>query len=86
MHRLFNVFLIFCSIVCCIVYLVVFIGETVIPDNITVIDNEEYIVPDVLGMKLYSIDTEKRVGLTLDNVKQSHTTKEIKFLNIIQIQ
>ena len=86
MHRLFKYFSIFCAIICSILYLVIFIGEIVIPDHITVIDNEEYIVPDFFGMQLYSFDNEKQVGLTFDDVKPTHTTTEIKLLNIIPVK
>ena len=86
MLRFFKIFSIFCTIICTIIYSIILIGEVVIPDDITVIENVEYNVPDILGMKLYSIDTEKQAGVVLDNIKTSQTTSEIKLLNIIPVK
>ena len=86
MLRFFKIFSIFCAIICTIIYSIILIGEVVIPDDITVIENVEYNVPDILGIKLYSIDTEKQAGVVLDNIKASQTTSEIKLLNIIPVK
>lgn len=86
MHRLLKLFTIFCAIICLFIYSIIFIGESVIPDKITIVENEEYNVPNVLGIKLYSLDSDKQAGAVLDNVKSSQTTSEIKLLNIIPVK
>ncbi len=86
MHRLFKIFSVFCAICCLFIYSVIVFAERIIPDNITVIENENYNIPDVLGLKLYSIDSDKQAGVVLENVKSSQTTSEIKLLNIIPVK
>ena len=86
MLRFIKIFSIFCAVICVIIYSVILVGEVVIPDNITLVENVEYNVPDILGIKLYSIDTEKQAGVVLDNIKASQTTSEIKLLNIIPVK
>ncbi len=86
MHRLIKYFSIFCTFCCILIYSIIAIGEIKIPDNITIIENEDYNIPDVFGLKLYSLDNEKQAGAIIDDVKTAQTTTEIKLLNIIPVK
>ena len=57
-----------------------------IPDKITVIENEDYNIPNVLGLDLYSIDSDEEAGVVLETVKASPTSTEIRLLNIIPVK
>ncbi len=63
-----------------------FLDNRTIPDKITIIDNENYNIPNVLGVDLYSFDSEKEAGVVLDTVKTTHKPTEIMFLNIIPVK
>lgn len=86
MHSFFKFMSVVCAIFCLLVYSIVYLGEQIIPDKITVIENEDYIFPDIFGMNLYSIDSQKQVGVTLETVKASQNVSEIKLLNIIPVK
>ncbi len=86
MHSFLKFFSVICSIFCLLIYSIIFLGERTIPDKITVIENEDYNIPNVLGIKLYSIDTDEEAGVVLETVKASPTPTEIKLLNIIPVK
>ncbi len=74
------------AILCLFIYSIIYLGEQTIPDRITIIENQDYIFPNLFGMNLYSITSEKQVGVTLETVKASQSTSEIKLLNIIPVK
>ena len=86
MHSFFKIFSAVCSVFCLLIYSIVFLGEKTIPDKITVIENEDYNIPQVLGVDLYSIESEEEAGVVLETVKASQKTTEIKLLNIIPVK
>ena len=86
MHSFFKFLSVICSVVCLFVYSIVLLGEKIIPDKITIIENEEYKIPDILGVDLYSLEWEEEAGVVLDTVKASQKPTEIKLLNIIPVK
>lgn len=86
MHSLIKFLSITGAVCSLLIYSIIFLGEKMIPDKITIIENEEYDVPDFLGIDLYSFDSEKEVGVVLETVKASQVTTEIKLLNIIPVK
>ncbi len=86
MHSFFKILSVAGALLCLLIYSIIYLGEQTIPDKITIIENEDYIFPNILGMNLYSLDSEKQVGVTLETVKASQNTSEIKFLNIIHVK
>ena len=86
MHSFFKFLSIISSVVCLFIYSIVFLGEKTIPDKITIIENECYNIPQVIGISLYSIESEEKVGVVLNNVKESPVPTEIKLLSIIPVK
>ena len=62
------------------------VGERKIPDNITIIENEEYNIPDILGLNLYRLDNEKYAGAIINDDKSSQVSTEIKLFNIFPVK
>ena len=55
MHDFIKKLTVLCTVLCFLIYSAIFVGEKTIPDNITVIENEDFSMSSVLGMNLYSI-------------------------------
>ena len=86
MHSFFKILSSVSAVCCLLIFSIIFLGERVIPDKITIIENEDYNVPDLFGVKIYSFESEKQVGVALETVKASQRTSEIKLLNIIPVK
>ncbi len=86
MHSFFKFISILCTIFCVFIYSIILLGNRTIPDKITIIDNENYNVPNVLGIDLYSFESETEAGVVLDKVRSTHQPTEIMFLNIIPVK
>ncbi len=85
MHSLFKFLAVACAIFCLFIYSIILLGEQIIPDKITIIENQNYNAPNLFGFSLYSIDSQKLVDAKIDNVK-AETETEIKLLNIIPVK
>ena len=86
MHSFFKILSFICLIFCLLIYSIIFLGEKTIPDKITIIENEDYNIPNIFGVDLYSLDSEEEAGVVLETVKASQTPTEIKLLNIIPVK
>ncbi len=86
MHSLFKILACIGTICCLIIYSVIYLGEKTIPDKITIIENENYEVPQIFGVNLYNFKTEKEVRVAFENVKTLEKTTEVKLLNIIPVK
>ncbi len=86
MHSFFKLLSGICLIFCFFIYSIIILGEKIIPDKITIIENEDYNIPDILGVDLYSLESEKEAGVVLETVKASQKPTEIKLLNIIPVK
>lgn len=73
-----------CATLCFIIFSVIYIGERSIPDNITVIENEEFNISDALGVSLYNIE-DNQTDMVMKSSANPHKT-QVKLLNIIPVK
>ena len=73
-----------CATLCFIIFSVIYVGERNIPDNITVIENEEFNISDALGVNLYSIE-DSQTDMVMKSSANPHKT-QVKLLNIIPVK
>lgn len=74
-----------CTSLCLIIFSVIYVGEKNIPDKITVIENENFIISNKFGIKLYSISKENQLDTVMKTSSYPQKTK-IKLLNIIPVK
>lgn len=86
MRSFFKFLSVVCAIFSLLVYSIIISGNKNIPDKITLIENEDYENPNIMGIELYSIDLNEEAGVVLETVKASQTPTEIKLLNIIPVK
>jgi stage IV sporulation protein B len=68
------------------IYSAIFVGEKTIPDNITVIENEDINISSVLGMNLYSLGYENQFDAVMKTSNVPQKATKVKFLNIIPVK
>ncbi len=73
-----------CATLCFIIFSVIYVGEKNIPDNITVIENEEFNISDALGVNLYSIE-DSQTDMVMKSSANPHKT-QVKLLNFIPVK
>lgn len=73
-----------CAALCFIIFSVIYVGEKSIPDNITVIENEEFNISDALGVSLYNIE-DNQTDMVMKSSANPHKT-QVKLLNIIPVK
>ena len=86
MHGFIKKLTVLCTVICLMIYSAIYVGEKTIPDNITVIENEDYNISDVLGMNLFSIGYKSQSDNVLKTSNLSQKLTEVKFLNIIPVK
>ncbi len=86
MHSFFKFMTLIGIIFSILVFAVISFAEMVIPDEITVVENGNYKVPDIFGFEVYSLASEREIGVSLSNINDNDRTTEIKLLNIIPIK
>lgn len=74
------------TVICLIIFSVIFIGEKTIPDEITVIDNSEASIPDFLGFNIYNINNQYEPSGSATVNKIKYNSSEIKAFNIIPVK
>ena len=74
-----------CTSLCLIIFSVIYVGEKNIPDKITVIENENFIISNKFGIELYSISKENQLDTVMKTSSYPQKTK-IKLLNIIPVK
>lgn len=86
MHSFIKKLSVICTVFCLIIYSAIYVGEKTFPDNITVIENENFDISNPYGINIYSIGAENQIGAVLKASNLSQKTTEIKFLNIIPVK
>ncbi len=67
------------------IFSVIYLGEKSIPDNITVIENEEFNISNVFGINLFSMGDDSQLDTVMKSSINPHKT-QIKLLNIIPVK
>ncbi len=86
MHDFIKKITVLCTALCFMIYSAIFVGEKIIPDNITVIENEDFNISSVLGMNLYSVGYENQFDAVMKTSNLPQKATKIKFLNIIPVK
>ncbi len=68
------------------IYTAIFVGEKKIPDDITVIENENFNISNDFGMNIYSISNGNQLDAVMKTSNTSQQPTKIKLLNIIPVK
>ena len=74
------------AFLCTIIFVLVYVGNNVIPDKITIIDDSNYIAPKILGVDIYNSDFSDELNASAEKNRLSQNNAQIELLNIIPIK
>lgn len=74
------------SVIVAFVFSLVYVGEKIIPDKITVIEGCDYKAPQILGFDFYSAKSKTQASATNGKTNSSQNEAQISLLNIIPIK
>ena len=80
----FKRFAIVCSVMCCVIFSLIYIGDKSIPDEIITIENSDYKAKSILGLSLFQLNYNDKSNQNSECVFQSKA--EIELLNIIPVK
>lgn len=71
---------------CLMIYSAIFVGEKTIPDNITVIEDQDFNISNVFGFDIYGIGYENQLDNVMKTSDSLQKLTKIKLLNIIPVK
>lgn len=74
------------SVIAAFVFSLVYIGEKIVPDKITVIEGCDYKAPQILGFDFYFAKSEVETSTTNGKMNGNSSNAQISLLNIIPIK
>lgn len=83
MRSLIKFLSVVCAFFCTIIFILVYIGNLMIPDTIMTVEDKGYTAPNFLGFSIYKSNYLQEVGVKAGNSKSN---SEIKLLNIIPVK
>ena len=86
MKRIVKGFATILSIFSIIIFTLVYFGQSIIPDKITLIEGEEYDSPNFCGVKLFSISEYNSANISNSKLLNSKNETQVSLLNIIPVK
>ena len=86
MRSLIKFLSIISAFLCTIIFILVYVGNVLIPDSIMTVEDKGYIAPEFLGFNIYKSSLFQEAGVVTGNVRASQNNSEIKLLNIIPVK
>lgn len=86
MHDFIKKISVLCTVLCLMIYTAIFVGEKKIPDDITIIENENFNISNDFGMNIYSISNGNQLDAVMKTSNTSQQPTKIKLLNIIPVK
>ncbi|MCH5190889.1 MAG: SpoIVB peptidase [Oscillospiraceae bacterium] len=86
MRSLIKIFSFLCTVVCAVLFSLIYFGQKAIPDSITTVENNGYEAPKILGVSLFNSDVVSKTGVVLGTAQASQNEAKISLLNIIPVK
>lgn len=86
MRSLIKFLSIISAFLCTIIFILVYVGNVLIPDSIMTVEDKGYIAPNFLGFNIYISNFYQETGITTGNIRSTQNNSEIKLLNIIPVK
>lgn len=74
------------AFVCTIIFVLIYVGDMLIPDKIMTVEETGYNAPVFLGFNVFKSETIREVGVVTGTARASQENSEIKLLNIIPVK
>lgn len=86
MRSLIKIFSILSALFCTVIFILIYVGNVLIPDTILTVEDIGYTAPKFLGYNIYKSNTLKEAGVLSGTARNSQNNSEIKLLNIIPVK
>lgn len=74
------------AFVCTIIFVLIYVGDMLIPDRIMTVEETGYNAPVFLGFNVFKSETIREAGVVTGTARVSQENSEIKLLNIIPVK
>ncbi len=74
------------AFICSMIFVLIYVGDRLIPDVITTVENVGYTAPSFLGFKIYNSQSFQKSGVVKSEKIAAQENTEIKLLNIIPVK
>lgn len=74
------------SFICTIIFILVYVGNMLIPDSIMTVEDKGYIAPEFMGFNIYKSSLFQETATVTGTARASQKNSEIKLLNIIPVK
>ncbi len=86
MRSLIKFLSIISAFICTTIFILVYVGNVLIPDSIMTVEDKGYTAPEFLGFNIYKSRLFQETGVVTGTVHSSQNNSEIKLLNIIPVK
>lgn len=86
MRSLIKFLSIISAFLCTIIFILIYVGDMLIPDSIMTVEDKGYIAPEFLGLNIYNSRLYQETGAITGNSRTTKNNSEIKLLNIIPVK
>lgn len=69
-----------------IVFSLIYVGDRIIPDDVTTVENTGYEAPKIFGVAVFKSSTVSEAGAALGTAQASQNETQIKLLNIVPVK
>ena len=86
MRSLIKFLSIISAFLCTIIFILVYVGNVLIPDTIMTVEDKGYVAPEFLGFNIYKSHLFQETGVVTGDMRTTKSNSEIKLLNIIPVK
>ncbi len=86
MRVFFKIISIIGLFICSLIFSLIYFGDRIIPDNITIVENSGYDAPEVFGMSIYTAKSETESDVVSGTARASSDEARISILNVIPVK
>ena len=72
--------------ICSLIFSLIYFGDRIIPDNITIVENSRYDAPKILGMSIFTAKNETESDVVSGTARASSNEAQISILNVIPVK
>lgn len=74
------------AFLCTIIFVLIYIGNSIIPDKITIIEDSNYRAPQILGIDIFNSNFSDELNASVEKNSVTKNNSQIELLNIIPIK
>lgn len=86
MRNLFKILSVISTLICAVIFLLIYFIEFSIPERVTTVEKAGYQIPEIFGFNLFNVNSENDLDVSGSNGESIQQEAEIELLNIIPVK